>query len=82
MFGLFEKFGATDIQKTKIKSFVRNYNNKLEEKKRKQYNTDNLFKKGNHVNNVVEKEEVKEMITYREQKWYQKIFAKILKIFK
>ena len=31
LFGLFEKFGATELQKEKIKNFKKNYYNKLEE---------------------------------------------------
>lgn len=82
LFGLFEKFGATDTQKARIKSFVRNHNNKLEEEKRKKYNTDNLFKRDSQVNTEAKKEETNEMIVYKEQKWYKKIFTGILKIFK
>lgn len=82
LFGLFEKFGATEIQKAKIKSFKTNYNNKLEEQKREKYNYEYIFK--NKQNNFDTKtlEEKKEMIEYKEQRWYQKLFAKILKILK
>ena len=45
LFGLFEKFGATELQKEKIKSFKNNYYNMLEEEKRKKYNPDNIFAK-------------------------------------
>ena len=38
LFGLFEKFGATEIQKEKIKNFKDNYFRKIEEEKREQYN--------------------------------------------
>ena len=44
LFGLFEKFGATELQKEKIKTFRNNYYNKLEEEKREKYNPDNIFK--------------------------------------
>ena len=84
LFGLFEKFGATEIQKAKIKSFKTNYNNKLEEKKREKYNPENIFKnkQNNFYTQIPEKQEEKlELIEYKEQRWYQKIFARILKIF-
>ena len=35
LFGLFEKFGATELQKEKIRSFKNSYYNKLEEEKKK-----------------------------------------------
>ena len=84
LFGLFEKFGATEIQKAKIKSFKTNYNNKLEEKKREKYNPENIFKnkQNNFYTQIPEKQEEKlELIEYKEQRWYKKIFARILKIF-
>lgn len=84
LFGLFEKFGATEIQKANIKSFKTNYNNKLEEKKREKYNPENIFKnkQNNFYTQIPEKQEEKlELIEYKEQRWYQKIFARILKIF-
>ena len=34
LFGLFEKFGATELQKDTIKAFKNNYYNKLENEKR------------------------------------------------
>lgn len=77
LFGLFEKYGATDIQQTKIKSFKMNYNNRLEEQKREQYNPDEIFKKKQNEPIIEENK----LIEYKKQTWYQKIFAKILKIF-
>ena len=47
LFGLFEKFGATEIQKEKIKNFKDNYYRKIEEEKREQYNPDDILKKVN-----------------------------------
>ena len=47
LFGLLEKFGATEIQKEKIKNFKDNYYRKIEEEKREQYNPDDIFKKVN-----------------------------------
>ena len=45
LFGLFEKFGATEWQKEQIINFRNNYYNKLEQEKREKYNSDSIFKK-------------------------------------
>ena len=50
LFGLFEKFGATELQKEKIKAFKNNYYEQLEEEKRKKYNSDDIFKNANKNN--------------------------------
>ena len=47
LFGIFEKYGATDIQKAKIESYKANYRNKLEEQKREKYNPNRLLKSKN-----------------------------------
>lgn len=47
LFGLFEKFGATEIQKEKINIFKNNFYNKLEIEKKEKYNPDDIFKKMN-----------------------------------
>ena len=52
LFGLFEKFGATDLQKEKIKNFKDNYFRKIEEEKREQYNPDDIFKNANKAKNT------------------------------
>ena len=57
LFGLFEKFGATELQKEKIKAFKNNYYEQLEEEKRKKYNTDDIFKNANK-NKTVKIEEL------------------------
>ena len=52
LFGLFEKFGATEIQKEKINYFIDNYYWKIEEEKREQYNPDDIFKNANKAKNT------------------------------
>ena len=52
LFGLFEKFGATKLQKEKIKAFKNNYYNQLEEEKRAKYNPDSIFKTINNEEHV------------------------------
>lgn len=74
---LFRDYWATDEQKEKILR-KQNYDRQiLEEQKKSMYDVKNIFKKKSYEN-----EEVKEMVVYKEQRWYQKLFVKILKIFK
>lgn len=83
LFGLFEKYGATEVQKSKIKAFKNNYNEKLEKEKREKYNPDDIFKKNNLNENIINKtKENVQIVEYKKQRWYEKLFAKILKIFK
>ncbi len=60
--------------------------NNYEKELREKYNPDNIFKNKSNVAemNIEHQKEEKqtELIEYKEQKWYQKIFAKILKVFK
>ena len=44
LFGIFEKFGATEKQKSIINKFKLDYEIKLDEKKKEKYNPDDLFK--------------------------------------
>lgn len=81
LFGLFEKYGATQNQKNKIKIFKDNYNRKLEQEKREKYNPDDIFKKTD-ANKSLENKENLQMIDAKKLKWYQKIFLKIFKKFK
>ncbi len=57
-----------------------------EEEKKEKYNPNNLFKNRNEQASNVSSAEVQEnttsLIEYKEQKWYQKIFARILRFFK
>lgn len=54
---------------------------KKEQELREKYNPDNIFKTKQEAEENIEIKHT-EMIEYKEPKWYQKIFAKILKIFK
>jgi len=80
LFGLFEKFGATELQKQKIKNFKKNYYNKLEEEKRNLYNSENIFKekkveKNENINLVI-KENKKENFINKILKFIKNIFRK------
>lgn len=80
LFGLFEKFGATDIQKAKIKSYKINYQIKLEEQKRKKYNPEVLELKSQKSNTKIPNEKI-DLIEYKEKRWYKRLLNRILKIF-
>ena len=53
LFGLFEKYGTTDLQKEIIKNFRKGYYNQVELEKREKYNPDDIFKNANKVQNTV-----------------------------
>ena len=84
---LFRDYWATGVQRNKIIA-KQNYDRmKLEEKKKEKYNPDNIFnKKQGVINDIVEEHNVKEenmaIVKYKKQKWYQKIFDKILHMFR
>lgn len=83
LFGLFEKFGATDIQKTKIESYKSNYNNKLEQQKRETYNPNNIFKK-DVINEVLINNDTfsqNALVKVKESTIFQKIAQKIKNFF-
>lgn len=79
LFGLFEKYGTTDIQKTKIKSYKANYINKLEEQKKEKYNPNNVF---NNKNEKITKENLTttDMVEYKEN-IFKRIILKIKSFF-
>lgn len=67
LFGLFEKFGATDTQKLKIKSFKTNYINDLEKQKREKYNPNDIFKKKESKTDITENiKNNLQMVEYKE----------------
>lgn len=84
LFGLFEKFGATELQKEKIKAFKNNHYIKIEEEKRKTYNPDNIFNNGkNNIDITMSEQPIeKALIENKKLRWYQKLFSKILRIFR
>lgn len=60
--------------------------NNYEKELREKYNPDNIFKNKSNVTEIKiepqREEEHAELIAYKEKKWYQKIFTKILSIFR
>ena len=55
LFGLFEKYGATEWQKEQIKNFRNNYYHQLEQEKREKYNQDGIFKKDYKEEKIIKK---------------------------
>ena len=81
LFGLFEKFGATELQKEKIKVFKNSYYNKLEKEKKAKNNPHNIFKNKqimdkNENMNLIVKEEKKENFIIKIFKFIRNIFKK------
>ena len=83
LFGLFEKYGATEKQKLKIKAFKNNYNEKLEYEKRQKYNPDDIFNnKHNCIKETMSNKKNVDIVKYKKQKWYQQLFERLLNIFR
>ena len=83
LFGLFEKFGSTELQQKEIKAFKNNYYRKLDEEKKTKYNTDifqdrNKHKQEKYKENIITNEVA--MVEYKES-LYRKIINKIKEIF-
>lgn len=78
---LFRDYWATPYQKERIKQKEKYDLHKMEEKLREKYNTDNLFK-NKHIQEEQAIETHTELVEYKEQKWYQKLFMKIIRLFK
>lgn len=76
LFGLFEKFGATENQKAKIKSYKINYNNKLEDQKKEKYNYEDIFKRN------TENEAKEVLLEIKSEKWYKKLISFFRNMFK
>lgn len=81
LFGLFEKFGSSEMQKQKIRAFRNNYYQKIEEERKAKYNTD-IFKDRNNYkqekDNVITNEV--SMVEYKDS-FIRRIINKIKRIF-
>lgn len=77
LFGLFEKFGATEIQKEKIKLFKNNYYKKIEEQQRKKYNPDNIFRKKENIENKIENTQENLPVILKKDNIFIKMFKKL-----
>lgn len=81
---LFRDYWATEIQRNKIIA-KQNYDRvKLEEKKKEQYNTDNIFI-NNHKNSLVDIPENRQeisLVKIEDMKWYKKVLRRIINFFR
>lgn len=77
----FFKYTASDIQREKIELKQKIDLRKIEEEKRKLYNTENLFKKEIKVVEKTESENTN-LIEYNKDKWFVKLLKKIFSFFK
>lgn len=84
---LYRDYWATPEQKVKILNKEKKDMQIIEIEKTKKYNPDNIFHNRQNIvkeSNIIldnHKQNI-EMIDYNQQKWYKKIFTKILRIFK
>lgn len=82
---IFRDYWATDEQKDKIIR-KQNYDRQiLEKQKQEKYNPDEIFKTkpNNFINTSTGNlKENLEIVEYKEKRWYQKVFCKILKLFR
>ena len=80
---IYRSYLCSKEEKAKLTEQDREILIQKEQELREKYNPDNIFKnkqKTIQEENVVETHT--ELIEYKEPKWYQKIFAKILKLFR
>lgn len=78
---LFRDFFATDKQKEILNKLLLQNEQKLEEEKRKKYDPSNIFK-NNNENQYEQKNEETDLMIIEEEKWYEKIYNFIRKLFK
>lgn len=78
---LFRDYWANEVQREKIVRKQKNDRLILEEQKKLLYDVENIFKKRNISNEMEEKEEVTEMIIYKES-FITKVVNKIKSLFK
>lgn len=78
---IYRSYLVSPEEKEKLKLEDMQALKKFEEEKREKYNPDNIFQKNSE--NVVLENEISQLpIDYSQLKWYQKLYNKIIKIFK
>lgn len=79
---LFRDYWATSAQREKILAKEKYDLAKLEEEKREHYNPDNIFKKKkkNEEENIVNLDECRSIIEYKENNFFKKIIKKLTKL--
>lgn len=76
---LFRDYWATETQREKIISKQNYDRQKIEEEKKKRYNTDTLF---NNKNVIINKQEEKALVETRNKKLYERLFSFFRNLFK
>lgn len=82
---IYMNYWCDNEKKIKFKNKIQDNEKKYQEELRNKYNPDNLFKnKRDSISKIKTESEIEqvELVEYKESKWYQKVFAKILNIFK
>ena len=75
---LYQDYFATEEQKQKIKEILKLNEKKAEQERREKYNPDDIFKK----EETNQSKSVFTLVEYKEDKWYKKLFSKLVKFFK
>lgn len=78
---IYRSYLCSKEEKAKLTEQDREILIQKEKELREKYNPDNIFKNKQHPKEIVV-ETHNELIEYKEPKWYQKIFAQILRVFK
>ncbi len=79
---LFRDYWATDTQREKIVAKQNYDRQKIEQELIEKYNPDNLFKRKEQIEDVMEDVECKDIVEYKEESFFRKILRKIKSIFK
>lgn len=78
---IYRSYLCSKEEKAKLTEQDREILIQKEQELREKYNPDNIFKNKQHQEETIVETHT-ELIEYKEPKWYQKIFAKILRLFK
>ena len=76
----FYKYAASEEQREKIKLKQKADLNKMEQAKKEEYKYENIFKKPLNIESKKEEKNT-QLVEYKKEKWYKKLFNKIKKIF-
>ena len=79
---IFRDYWATPEQRERIVAKQEYDRLKVEEQKKEKYNPDNLFKKKDKVEEIVDNTECKDLVKYKEESFLRKMLRKIKSILK
>ena len=78
---IYRNYWCNEEERKELDQKIIENDKKYEEELREKYNPDNIFKNKQHKEKSIIEAHT-DLIQYKEPKWYQKMFAKILKLFK